>query len=301
MKEEKKRPNTRTALMKSGCIAAFYTLNGYFLKVKPAFGIDKVVFSFVQKGSQGQGFDVYMDVDMFDIFCDMILNRELDRKMEGSSQKDPAFFYVAGQNGAKQISIFKGNAGVVFHGWFAEKKLNANVPVAPDQLRIMAKWFRRISSNYYEELSGYCLDAMKGNAKYFEENTDDNDFAVSDQAEHSALSNQDTNPAAAVSENSKSGTKTQIPSPAQGKMVKTTTLLKPLGANGNLCFKAVDKNGTEGVFVIVKDYIAAYNQSIWEQFKTQSTAESGVYVAMEFVPHGDRFLVTGLTKLGRGH
>lgn len=297
MKEEKKRPNTRTALMKSGCIAAFYTLNGFFLKVKPAFGIDKVIFSFVQKGQKGQGFDVYMDVDMFDIFCDMILNRELDRKLEGSSQKEPAFSYVTGQNGAKQISIFKGNAGTVFHGWFAEKKLNANVPVAPDQLRIMAKWFRRIIVSYCDELSGYCLDAMRSNARYFEENTDDSDLATADKQQQAAEQNEQ--PENTGSEGPKPETKIQVPSSAQKKMVKTTTPLKPLGTNGNLCFKAVDKKNTEEVFVIVKDYISAYNQSIWEQFKTQSSAETGVFVTVSYVPLGDRFLITDVTKLGR--
>ncbi len=292
-KEEKKRPNTRSALMKSGCIAAFYTLNGYFLKVKPAFGIDKVMFSFVQKGSQGKGFDVYMDVDIFDNLCDMILSRELDRNLTGSSQKEPAFSYVTGQNGAKQLSIFAGNSGTVIHGWFSENKLNANVPVKAEQLRIMAKWFRRICGKYYEEMAGYCLEAMKGNARYYEQEQDesDEDGEPAPMQETPVRQTEPTTPVAPVKAPEKPA--------AQGeKMVKTITPLKPFGNNGNLCFKAVDRKEREEVFVVCEDYISTFNPAVWADFRSKA-ANPGVFVTVAYVPHGDRVIVTDFQRIGR--
>ncbi len=294
MKEEKKRPNTRSALMKSGCIAAFYTLNGYFLKVKPAFGIDKVMFSFVQKGSQGMGFDVYMDVDIFDNFCDMILSRELDRRLENSSQQNPAFSYVTGQNGAKQLSIFSGKAGVVVHGWYAEKKLNANVPVQSDQLRIMAKWFRRISGKYFEELTGYCLDAMNGNARYYEQNQDEPGDEPAVPEEQPVTPSPQTKSAEAKNASGKPA----APAAQGEKLIKTLTPLTPLGNSGNLCFKAVDGKNREEVFVVCKDYISTFNSAVWADFKSRD-ANSGVFVTVAYVPHGDRMLITDFVKIGR--
>lgn len=297
MKEEKKHPNTRSALMRSGCLAAFYTLNGYFLKVKPAFGIDKVMFSFVQKGSQGQGFDVYMDIDRFDNLCDMILSRELDRKLDGSSQQNPAYSYVTGQNGAKQLSIFAGKAGVVIHGWYAEKKLNANVPVQTDELRTMAKWFRRICGKYYEELTGYCLEAMNGNARFFEQNQDEpsEEPVVSEdkpQAQDSP-NQQNQQP-----KTSKSEKKTEKPAAKGKKLIKTLTPLTPLGNSGNLCFKAIDGKNREEVFVVCKDYISTFNSAVWADFNSR-TGDPGIFVTVAYVPHGDRMLITDFVKIGR--
>ena len=55
----------RQRYAEEGCINAAFTLNGWFVKIKPAYAIDKVIFSFVAKGSSGkQSFNVYVDLDI---------------------------------------------------------------------------------------------------------------------------------------------------------------------------------------------------------------------------------------------
>ena len=51
-RREKKESKMRR-MLRSGCIAEFYTLSGYFVKVYPCFPIDKVKFAFVEKGKKG--------------------------------------------------------------------------------------------------------------------------------------------------------------------------------------------------------------------------------------------------------
>ena len=42
------KSSTMRSELKEGCIASFYTLKGYFLKVYEAYAIDKVKFSLVK-------------------------------------------------------------------------------------------------------------------------------------------------------------------------------------------------------------------------------------------------------------
>lgn len=155
MKESKLRQ-----MLGGGSIGEFYTLKGYFLKVTPCFPIDKVKFAFVEKGTRGSGFDVYVDTDKFDLLCEDILNYSLAKKIAADTGEYPgAWKHVTGENASKELAIGKSSkGGIVVQGRDKEGKKNAFVPIPEyDALRVMAHWFRRVAglesvSGYYAEL-----------------------------------------------------------------------------------------------------------------------------------------------------
>lgn len=151
-----------------GVIAAFYTLNGWFVKIKQAYAIEKVCFSFVKKGEKGAGFDIYVNIDVFDNLCDEILSGEFAQKLAADHGAYPAAFkYVCGQNGANELSIGRGKSQpIVIQGRNKSKKYNAFVGILDyGELKTMAKWFRRTSETYFKEMSDLVINAVMHKSK----------------------------------------------------------------------------------------------------------------------------------------
>lgn len=148
---------------KEGVIRSFYS-QGMFVKVKQYFAIDKVCFSFVKKGSHGKGgIDIYVKIDDFDNFCDDILSGKFMQSLQHDNPDNPsAWKCVSGDNGHKEISIGKGRMQpIVFHGWDKKAKKNLYVGIVSyDELISMAKWFRRISKQYFETRAQICANAV---------------------------------------------------------------------------------------------------------------------------------------------
>ena len=147
-------------MIEQGCIAEWYTLNGYFLKIYPAFEIDKVKFSFVMKGKQGAGFDVYVDTEDFSLLCDDIKNFRMMKLIERDTGQYPsAWKYATGENGALSVAIGKSQkGGVVIQGKDGNKKVNAFVPLTCyNDLRKMAVLYDLVSgkvpaTRYYADI-----------------------------------------------------------------------------------------------------------------------------------------------------
>lgn len=146
-----------------GVIKAFYTLNGWFVKVKQFYMIDRVCFSFVKKGTKGDGFDVYVGVDQFDNLCDDILSGAFAQALAQDNGPYPsAWKHVSGQNGQREVAIGKGRKQpAVIQGRDKVKNQNAFVGIMDyGELRTMAKWHRRVSRAYYEERAAACAAAQ---------------------------------------------------------------------------------------------------------------------------------------------
>ena len=128
---------TISEMLKTGCIEQDYTLNGYFVRVYPAFQIDKVKFSFVKKNTNGKdAFDIYVDTWVFQNLCDDILSGAFLRKLVHDVGDYPtAFQYVTGENASRHLSIGAGKAGVVISGRVTgETPQNAMIKVVATSL-----------------------------------------------------------------------------------------------------------------------------------------------------------------------
>lgn len=168
-KERETRMSMRQKLCAEGVIAAQYTQNGWFVKVKPAFSINKVIFSFVMKGKAGDGFDIYMDLDRFDNWVDdiqsRILLRVLAEEKAANEQYPKNYKYVTGENGEKSVGICNSSKGASFviNGCTVKDgaKVYANVPVDFDWLRTMAKYYRRCveSEGVFENYAKTLMEA----------------------------------------------------------------------------------------------------------------------------------------------
>ncbi len=304
------RPNSRSALLKSGCIGAFYTLNGYFLKVKPAYKIDKVIFSFVQKGKSGEGFDIYVDIDKFDLLCDSILSKDFGKLLPESNQEHPAWKYVTGNNGSKSLTIFKGNHGIVIHGYDGQKKRNASVPVYYTDLQITAKWHRRIFSKYSEKLILFCMQAMEDKSKYFNTQSENpepvEDSRKTPADDHHVNSTEQHKKASAQAANIQGSSTTGANSrnagngkPAKGAneifiKIKTSTTIQEYGNHKNLCFMGYTQRNKELVFIVTPDNISHFDQANWKAFYNAAKKSTDIIVNIGYVPYKDKLLVTSI-------
>lgn len=87
---ENEKKSKRRIYAEEGLLNAAFTLNGWFVKLKPAYAIDKMVFCFVKKNTKAaQSFNVYMDLDDFDIWMSDIENFRMKRIIdeEGKAKK----------------------------------------------------------------------------------------------------------------------------------------------------------------------------------------------------------------------
>lgn len=159
--------------LKEGCVASFYSQTK-FCKVKPALNIDRVDFAFVRTGTGGNGFDIFVDADSFDLLCDQILSGSFVTTLAKDTGDYPsAWEYVTGDNGEKHIAIGKGKDKPIVIQGRIDGLENGNIFIginAYDDLRLMAKWWRRASADYYAQLTKALQEGMKKNDSYHTEN-----------------------------------------------------------------------------------------------------------------------------------
>lgn len=169
---ENEKKSKRRIYAEEGLLNAAFTLNGWFVKLKPAYAIDKMVFCFVKKNTKAaQSFNVYMDLDDFDIWMSDIENFRMKRIIdeEGKAKKPlpEAYKIVTGEKGAFSVGICKSSNGdgYVINGHGKKKEngkytgdfMNAFVPVSYDWLRVTARYYKLTVKKHYEELSDLIL------------------------------------------------------------------------------------------------------------------------------------------------
>lgn len=166
---EKERKSLRQKYAEEGCLNAAFTQNSWFVKIKPAYNIDKVAFHFVTKGSSGKkSFTVYVDIDIFDLWMDDIksfrLAKVIAEEQKNGEKYPKAYKDVSGENGSCTVGIcasskfpnmyvLNGSGKHKENGMAVGDKLYASVPVSYDWLRITAKYFDRTCRKRFSELS----------------------------------------------------------------------------------------------------------------------------------------------------
>ena len=112
----------REALAKEGTFEASYGAE-WFVKIKDALAIAKVVFSFVNKSNaKEEHFDIYLDVNEFLSLCNDFENHTAMRILaqeKANGEKYPKFYrFNLGENGGKSLGLSASDApgAVVLHG-----------------------------------------------------------------------------------------------------------------------------------------------------------------------------------------
>lgn len=152
----------------------FFKLNSnkYFLKIKQCLEIDKVLFAFVKNGTQGKNkIDVYLKADEFDFLCDMILDGTLKQDIIKDDGKYPnAWVRQVGEGGSKKVAIGKGSAmPIVIQAQMAlENNENKYIMLGIDRyerLERMARMWRKVSEEYFDEILMACKKATNNYSK----------------------------------------------------------------------------------------------------------------------------------------
>lgn len=161
MAQEKDKMSLRMEMAQEGILNSQFTKDGWFVKVKPAYGIEKVAFCFVKKGTKGSGFNVYIDIDTFDNWCDDFLSGRFAHVLAAEKQageKYPKFYkFVTGESGSKSVGFANSTTDAnmyVVNGQCTidGKNTYANVPVDCGWLKTTAKYFRRTSAKTFERI-----------------------------------------------------------------------------------------------------------------------------------------------------
>lgn len=85
--EKEYKPTARQNMASEGVLNEQYTLDSWFVKIKPAYGIDRVNFSFVEKGKNGKGFNVYVNIDTFYNWMEDVQNFRLYKTLKLKKKK----------------------------------------------------------------------------------------------------------------------------------------------------------------------------------------------------------------------
>lgn len=315
--EQSSKQSKRITASANGVIAEQYTLDGWFVKVKPIFSLDpknafaynwpSIEFSFVKKGSKGEGFDIYVDMDVFDLWADDVLDvsktflKTIERERSSGNSLPDTYKYITGSNGEKSVGFCparKGN-GIVVNGCTVKdgKKIFGNVPVSYDWIRTMMKWYRRVTKPYYAMMTDRIIQGMTSNWNYNNHNMDD----VGEYDENCRPDNADAPkiaPKPPQTENppSKPENGVKKPNTSYKKIeVVTSTVLQKYGNKNNLCFKAFAKNNKEYVFVVDPASIDQTYQDSWERFKSETSKAEKVKATIFYIElESKRLLVKGI-------
>lgn len=166
------KPSKRQKMASEGVLNEQYTFDSWFVKIKAAYGIDRVCFSFAEKGTNGKGFDVYVGLDTFCNWMEDVQNYRMYKIIEAekaSGEKYPkAYKFVTGFNGEKSVGFAPASfnsAFAVINGTYTSDSGTqyANVPVDYNWLRTAARWFFLTSDKWYENMA---VATVKGSNAY---------------------------------------------------------------------------------------------------------------------------------------
>lgn len=156
----------------------------WFVKIKPAYGIDKVLFSFVMKNTSGKTFfDIYVDMDVFDVWADDILSNYFEQRILAESKAGEVYpkeyKYVTGDDGKLNVGfmystmyncpLINATAGMKNKDG---KIIYAKIPLPMVWLKAVARQFKRTSAARFAELDKIMMEAAN---KYHHELTEDDE------------------------------------------------------------------------------------------------------------------------------
>ncbi len=286
--------------MEQNAIYDSWTQN-WGLKVYPAYGIDKLKFSFIEKGASGKGksFDIYMEclrdgAQCFDNWAYDILHGRFERILNAEKQageKYPkSYKYTTGETAEKAIGIMNSTIG----GYCVNasvpgedgKMIFCNIPVSFHDLRHIAE---RYMVSY--EPRKKALEEIRIKAEAEARNW--NKEAREEEAEV----------APAPVEERQEAKPTEAPAKAEKKPTPETTAVELktssvlVDENGTCHLSAFDKKNVEREFVFPKQYWESNKyKAVGDQFKKKAAEKDGIMVTLHFYVYNGKNIVAKIGK-----
>lgn len=193
MSEKRITENQQNA--EEGIFGVYYG-SEWFVKIKPAFGtngkgIDRVLFAFVnfkkdketKKVTFVKSFDIYMHINIFDIWADDILSgrfMDIINKEAAAGESYPKYYkFETGTSNEKSVGFMYSskkdgpaiNASDIVEG----RKVYATLPLDEIWLRSIAKQFQRTVAPRYLELDSIMMKAANSYSHEIPPEDDDMD------------------------------------------------------------------------------------------------------------------------------
>ena len=274
------------------------------IKVYPAYGIDKLKFSFIEKGAQGKGksFDIYMEclrdgAQCFDNWAYDILHgrfeRVLSKEKEFGEKYPQAYKYVTGEKAEKSVGICNStNGGYCINASTPGedgKSRFCNIPVSFHDLRHLAE---RYLVSY--ESRKIALEQIRANAESEARNWNKDADATPEVKEAEVASSADTS--VKSSKPAQNTAKEKKPTPETTAVeLKTSSLLEE--ENGSYHLHAFDKKNVERDFVFPKQYWDSNKYGkVGDQFKKKASEKDGIMVTLHFYVYNQKNYVAKIGK-----
>ena len=278
------------------------------IKVYPAYGIDKLKFSFIEKGASGKGksFDIYVEclrdgAQCFDNWAYDIMHGRFEKILaleKQSGEKYPKTYkYTTGENAEKQIGIMNSTSG----GYCINasvpgedgKKNYCNIPVSFHDLRHIAERYMVSYEDRKKSLEEIRKKAAADYSKWNKDATDDTDEQTIDVP----MENQSSEPIKEESKKANNKASEEKPTPDTTAIeLKTNTTLNEDG-KGNYILTAIDKDNHKGEFIFPKKY---WNNNkygkVGEQFKDKASQKAGIMVTLHFFVYNNKKYVAKIGK-----
>ena len=179
-------------------ILAAYTLNSWFVTVAPWFEGDKMLFSFVKKGTSGKNpIKVYVSLRKFEKLIDDIETGKFLEALSNDNASDTpsAWTFRTGNKGSKNLAIGLGmknsNTGkrnICIHGYDAGRQSdkNADVPVTWEDILELKDNYKLIigpkpvDNCWHKMLWEAFWNAYEKRKKFYETDDVDDEESVSD-------------------------------------------------------------------------------------------------------------------------
>lgn len=286
--------------VEEGIIGAQYTQNGWFVKLKPILSTNKkntfaynkpsILFSFVEKGKKGAGFDIYVDIDVFDNWSDDVLGipekfrKTIEAERAAGSTYPKAYKYVTGNNGEKSVGFAPASKGfAVINGVTVKDgaKQYANIPVDYDWIRTVCKRYRRIVRVWQAEMAKLTLQnalSYSSNLKNKASDSECND-PVSDDREYKSESITSGKPEPVTENKEVSKPEDKPQKVLQILTVRNTIPLMRLKNNNGFAVKAKDKSGAVYNIIFLNENINRIEPGKWEIFAGKINKGSQLFKA----------------------
>lgn len=308
-----------------GLLGAQYTRDSWFVKIKPILSLDgsnrfaedrpSILFSFVKKGTNGEGFNIYVDIDTFDNWADDVLSESerfyniLSKERKRNSKYPVYYKYVTGNNGEKSVGFAPAEKGFAVINGVTHSKgkmLAANVPISYGWLKTVCKKYRYVSREWYRLLAKKTLanaiwkKKETGNKPPQSDNqlpkpSSNANAGNSTTTVHPERNTADRQPKAPVQDNQKPKEQTKAQEPVKHEILTfvNVTPLKQLNSRSGYVVQAKFKGASQEVkpvnIVFLNDTINKLEPGKWENFYRYLGKGSQVFKG-KFFKNGEYYI-----------
>ncbi len=267
------------------------------LKVYPAYGIDRIKFAFIEKGTGGKGksFEICIeclqnDTHCFDNWAYDILHGRFERILANEKQAGEmyprAYKYITGENGQKSLGIMNStNGGYCINAPVLGKDGNpvkdrwnkiiyVNIPVSFHGLRHIAERYLVSYRDRKKELEQIRKAASK--------NRQDSEETDSSESAHE-LAAPDNAPVNTSPKDTEKKKAQKLPTPPTTKKVLKTQSVLSKDSKGNYSLLAIDKKNNTNEFTFPREYWESNKYGkIGDVFKEKASIDKGLLLTLHF-------------------